>query len=177
MAKNFKNKKIHMQYHQKQNSNKRKIIVITLIIVLLSAIFFIKQNNKTAKISKIGDNSTSQEIVDYILNISSYESLIDVEVQSNKNSNKYKIKQAYIDNENYTQEVLEPSNIQGVKIIKEKNTLKVENSKLSITKILENYQDITQNNFDLTTFIENYKNNENSKFKEENIQIIMETEL
>ena len=175
MAKNFKNKKIHMQYHQKQNSNKRKIIVITLIIVSLSAIFFIKQNNKTAKISKIGDNSSSQEIVNYILNISSYETQIEVEVKSNKNSNKYKMKQTYIDNQNNTQEVLEPSNIQGVKIIKENNTLKIENTQLSLTKIIENYQEITQNNMDLANFIENYKNNTNSKFKEENNHIIMET--
>ena len=40
---------------------------------------------------------------------------------------------------------------------------------------LENYQEITQNNMDLANFIENYKNNTNSKFKEENNQIIMET--
>ena len=173
-----KNKNKYIQKNKKTNKSKTVIIIIILtIIIVIGAVFFTKNNNNMAKISKIGDNSSSQEIVDYILNISSYESLIDVEVQSNKNSNKYKIKQAYIDNENYIQEVLEPSNIQGVKIIKEKNTLKVENSKLSITKILENYQDITQNNLDLTTFIENYKNNENSKFKEENNQIIMETEL
>ena len=43
-----------------------------------------------AKTSKIGNNSTSQEIVDYILNISSYEAEIEVEVKSNKNSNKYR---------------------------------------------------------------------------------------
>lgn len=163
MAKNFKNKKIHMQYHQKQNSNKRKIIVITLIIVSLLAIFFIKQNNKTAKILKIGNNSTSQEIVDYILNISSYETEIDVEVKSNKNSNKYKIKQKYINKENNEQEVLEPSNIQGVKIIKENNNLKIENTRLSLTRVIENYKDITQNNLDLISFIENYRNN--CKFK------------
>ena len=175
MAKNFKNKKIHMQYHQKQNSNKRKIFVITLIIVLLSAIFFIKQNNKTAKISKIGDNSTSQEIVDYILNISSYETQIDVEIKSNKNSNKYKLSQSYIKDEKSIQEVIEPQNIQGVKIIKEKNNLKIENTKLSLTKIIENYQDITQNTLDLSAFIENYKNNKNSKYTEQNNQIVMET--
>ena len=112
-----KNKNKYIRKNKKTNKGKAVIAILMLIIIIgIGAIFFIKQNNKTAKISKIGDNSTSQEIVDYILNISSYESLIDVEVQSNKNSNKYKIKQAYIDNENYTQEVLEPSNIQGVKI-------------------------------------------------------------
>lgn len=174
MAKNFKNKK-YICNITKQNSNKRKIIVITLIIVSLLAIFFIKQNNKTAKILKIGNNSTSQEIVDYILNISSYETEIDVEVKSNKNSNKYKIKQKYINKENNEQEVLEPSNIQGVKIIKENNNLKIENTRLSLTRVIENYKDITQNNLDLISFIENYRNNSNSNYKEDNNQIIMET--
>ncbi len=172
MQKN-KNKYLH---EKKTNKGKTVTIVIFIaIVIIISAIFFTKNNNKTAKISKIGDNSSSQEIVDYILNISSYESIADIEIQSNKNSNKYKIKQSYIENESYEQEVIEPNNIQGVKIIKEKNTLKVENTKLNITKILENYQDITQNSLDLKSFIEDYKNNENSTFKEENNQIVMET--
>lgn len=177
MAKNTKNQKIHTHYHKKQEINKRKIIIIIaiLILVVISAIFFIKNNNKTAKISKIGNNSTSQEIVDYILNISSYETEIEVEVKSNKNSNKYKLKQKYINSENSIQEVIEPSNIQGVKIIKEGTNLKIENTKLSLTKIIENYKDITQNNLDLIEFVENYKSNSNSKFKEENNQIVMET--
>lgn len=161
----------------KKEKNKRKIAIAIIIIVLLivGIAIFIKINNKTAKNSKIGKNSSSQEIVDYILNISSYKTEIDVEVKSNKNSNKYKMKQEYINNENNTQEVLEPSNIQGIKIIKEGNNLKVENTKLSLTKIIEEYKDITQNNLDLIDFIENYKNNPNSKWKEENSQIIMET--
>ena len=169
-------------YHHKHNKTKEKsktkiILIITALIIAIAIIttILIKNNNKTAKISKIGDNSSSQEIVNYILNISSYETQIEVEVKSNKNSNKYKMKQTYIDNQNNTQEVLEPSNIKGVKIIKENNTLKIENTQLSLTKIIENYQEITQNNMDLANFIENYKNNTNSKFKEENNQIIMET--
>ena len=164
------------KYKAKEN-NKRKIIIIIAIITLLmiSAIFLIKNNNKTAKTSKIGNNSTSQEIIEYILNISSYETQIDVEIKSNKNSNKYKIKQTYIANNKSEQEVIEPSNIQGVKIIKEGANLEIENSKLSLTKIIENYSDITQNNLDLISFIESYKNNQNSKFEEENNQIIMET--
>lgn len=170
-----KNKKIHT--YKNKEINKRKKIIITIIVILLiiAIIIFIKFNNNTAKISKIGNNSSSQEIVNYILNISSYETEIEVEIKSNKNTNKYKLKQTYINNENITQEVIEPSNIQGVKIIKENNNLKIENTQLSLTKIIENYQDITQNNLDLINFIENYKNNTNSKFKEENNQIIMET--
>lgn len=163
--------------YKNNKTNKRKIIITITVIILLIiiGIIFTKKQNNTAKTSKIGNNSTSQEIVDYILNISSYETQIDVEIKSNKNSNKYKIKQNYINNEKNTQEVIEPSNIQGVKIIKEGTNLRFENTKLSLTKIIENYSDITQNNLDLASFIENYKNNSNSKYKEENNQIIMET--
>ena len=164
------------KYKTKENSKRKTIIIIAItLLIIISAIFFIKNNNKTAKTSKIGNNSTSQEIIEYILNISSYEAEISVEIKSNKNSNKYKIKQTYISSNKNEQEVIEPSNIQGVKIIKEGANLKIENSKLSLTKIIENYSDITQNNLDLISFIESYKNNTNSKFKEENNQIIMET--
>ena len=174
-----KNKTKHYKTHNKtKEKSKTKIIAITvLLIIAITTItsILIKNNNKTSKNIKIGNNSSSQEIVDYILNISSYETQIEIEVKSNKNSNKYKMKQTYIDNNNITQEVLEPSNIQGVKIIKENNKLKIENTQLSLTKIIENYQEITPNNLDLANFIQNYKNNTNSKFKEENNQIIMET--
>ena len=169
--------KKHYNQKTKEKNNKKTIIITTILIIIaiITVIFFIKNNNKTAKNFKIGNNSTSQEIINYILNISSYETEISVEVKSNKNSNKYKIKQAYIENSKNEQEVIEPSNIQGVKIIKEGTNLKIENSKLSLTKIIENYSEITENNLDLKSFIENYKNNPNSKFKEENNQIIMET--
>ena len=171
-----KQKNYHQHTKTKEKNNKKIILIIAITILITgTTTILIKNRNKTAKNIKIGNNSSSQEIVDYILNISSYETQIEVEVKSNKNSNKYKMKQTYIDNDNTTQEVIEPSNIQGVKIIKENNNLRIENTQLSLTKIIENYKDITQNNLDLANFIQNYKDNTNSKFKEENNQIIMET--
>ena len=173
-----KKQKHHYQHTKTKEKSKRKtlliIATITLITIIIATII-IKNNNKTAKNIKIGNNSSSQEIVEYILNISSYETQIEVEVKSNKNGNKYKLKQKYINSQNNEQEVLEPSNIQGVKIKREENKLKIENTQLSLTKIIENYKEITQNNLDLANFIENYKNNPNSKFKEEENQIILET--
>lgn len=154
--------------------NKKIIYVISIIFVVLLIIFIII-SNKVAKKSKIGKNSSSQEIVNYILDISSYESKIEVEVKSNKNSNKYKIKQTYIENEKSIQEILEPNNIKGTKIIKEKNQLKIENTNLSLTKILQNYNEITKNSLDLDSFIKDYKANPNSQYKEQDKQIVMET--
>ena len=57
------------------------IIILAVLIFCIIQIFI----RKTIKNSKIGNNSSSQEIVDYILNISSYETQIEVEVKSNKN--------------------------------------------------------------------------------------------
>ena len=135
---------------------KNKRIVFLIILIILIAIgLFIFFNNKRTKNFKIGNNTSSQEIVDYILNINSYEAVIEVDVKSNKNENKYRIKQIYNGNDNNSQEVLEPSNIAGVKLIKEGNNLKLENSNLNLTNILQNYEYISDNVLDLSSFIDN----------------------
>ena len=153
----------------------KKIFILFFIIIIIAVVlFFIFRNNGTKNL-KIGNNTSSQEIVDYILNINSYEAVIEVDVKSNKNENKYKIKQVYNGNDNNSQEVLEPSNIAGVKIIKEGNNLKIENSDLNLTNILQSYEYISENVLDLSSFIDNYKNNSNSKWEEKDDKIIMKT--
>ena len=155
---------------------KNKRIVFLIILIILIAIgLFIFFNNKRTKNFKIGNNTSSQEIVDYILNINSYEAVIEVDVKSNKNENKYRIKQIYNGNDNNSQEVLEPSNIAGVKLIKEGNNLKLENSNLNLTNILQNYEYISDNVLDLSSFIDNYKNDSNAKWEEKDDKILMKT--
>lgn len=150
---------------------KIKKLIFFLIIIIILISFFIIFFNKTAKKSKIGNNSSSQEIVEYILNISSYELKAEVEIKSNKNTNKYVIKQNYNKDGVSSQEVLEPSNIAGVKIIKENNTLKIENSKLNLETVYNDYNYLSDNVLDLSSFIENYKKSEKSEFVEENDMI------
>ena len=150
----------------------KKIIFITLVVILILAILIIFLLNKT-NFKKIGNNSTSQEIVDYILNISSYEAKIEVEVKSNKNTNKYILKQQYISPDVATQEVLEPSNISGIKIIKKGNDLKLENTSLNLSNIFENYEYLADNALDLSCFIEDYKESQNSNYEEKDNKIIM----
>ena len=152
---------------------KKIFIFITILILFIIIIMFFFINK--GKTKKIGNNSSSQEIVDYILNISSYELTLNVEINSNKNSNKYILKQQYISPDVSTQEVLEPSNIQGIKIIKEGNNLKLVNTKLNISTVLENYDYIADNALDLNCFIEDYKSNEESEFEEKDNEIIMKT--
>ena len=153
----------------------KKIFISIVIFLIIGIIIFLIFNNKWVKKSKIGNNSSSQEIVDYILNISSYSATIEVTVKSNKNENKYILKQEYNGENQNSQEVIEPTNIAGIKIIKEGDSLKLENSNLNLTSIFEKYEYISDNCLDLSSFIEDYQNDENAKFKEENNQIIMQT--
>ena len=153
-----------------KKDNKLKIIICILLILSIFIIcyFFMVKN------IKIGNNKNSQEMVDDILHMKTYEAIIEVEVNSNKNQNKYVLKQKYNEEESY-QEVLEPSNIKGVKITRAEGNLKLENSNLNLTSIFENYSYLSENNLDLSCFINDYKSNNNSKYREDDNQIVMET--
>ena len=154
---------------------KSRFIVVLIIIVILIATLFLIFSKNTAKVFKNGNTKTSQEIVDYILNISSYKINVTVEVISNKNNNKYILKQQYVSPNISSQEVIEPSNIAGVKIINDGTNLKLENSNLNLSTIFENYNYLGDNCLDLITFVENYKTYAESEFIEEDEQIIMKT--
>ena len=152
---------------------KKYWIILLIVILVIGGIFFFKNRVKN---SKLGNNKTSQEIVDNILNISSYEVKVTVNVTSNKNNNKYILRQAYQSPNQSYQEVLEPSNIAGVKIENDGTNLKIENSQLNLSTILENYSYLGDNCLDLYSFIEDYTQNNNSKFEEKDSEIIMETD-
>ena len=136
---------------------KIKVITVLIILILLIAILFLIFSKNTAKVFKNGNNKTSQEIVDYILNISSYKLNVTVEVNSNKSNNKYILNQQYVNPNIISQEVLEPSNIAGIKITNDGTNLKLENSNLNLSNIFENYNYLGDNCLDLICFIENYK--------------------
>ena len=151
---------------------KKYWFILLILIIIIGVIIFYKNMVKDLK---IGNNKTSQEIVDYILNISSYEVQVTVNVTSNKNSNKYILKQTYQSPNKCIQEVIEPSNIAGVKIENDGTNLKLENSALNLTSLIENYSYLGNNALDLSSFIENYKQNSDSKFEENDTEIIMKT--
>ena len=149
---------------------KKYWLMLLIIILVIGGIIFYKNRVKD---SKSGNNKTSQEIVDYILNISSYEVQVTVNVTSNKNSNKYILKQTYQNPNKSTQEVIEPSNIAGVRIENDGTNLKLQNSQLNLTSILENYNYLGDNCLDLYSFIEDYKQDGKAKFEEKDTEIIM----
>ena len=95
------------------------LITIIFVLILLFANFYKNMFNSV----NIGHNNSSQEIVDNILNISSYSAIIEVKIEGNKNQNQYKIKQEYVSPSQNSQEVLEPSNIKGTTITRENDKL------------------------------------------------------
>ena len=152
--------------------NKKIIFFLIIILIIFLGLFIYKNMIKN---SKNGNNISSQEIVDYILNINSYKSNVTVQVNSNKNKNKYILKQEFNTENGNVQEVIEPSNIAGIKITKKDSILTVENTSLSLSKIFEDYKGLENNNLDLESFIEDFKNYDKSEFEENDTEIIMKT--
>ena len=152
--------------------NKKVFYLILIILLIIISLFIYK---KVIKKSKIGNNMTSQEIVEYILNVNSYKTNITVQVNSNKNKNKYILNQEYNTENGCTQEVIEPANIKGVKIIRKDGNLKIENTPLNLSTIFENYQGLEENSLDLNAFIDDYKKYDKSTFEENDTEIIMKT--
>lgn len=148
------------------------LITIIFVLILLFAIFYKNMFNSV----NIGHNNSSQEIVDNILNISSYSAIIKVKIEGNKNQNQYKIKQEYVSPSQNSQEVLEPSNIKGTTITKENDKLIIENTQLNLSSIIDNYSYISDNNLDLSSFVADYKEDKKAYFEEKD-EIILHTNL
>lgn len=152
--------------------NKKIIIIGVFIFIIIILILYYKN-------CKFGNNMNKSidDLKDYILNISSYEATVEVEIISNKNTNKYKIKQWYISPNIFKQEVLEPENIKGLTAIYDGTNLEIQNSRLNLVKIYNEYNDITSNGLSLDGFIEKCRKTEikcDETEKEVNIHIITE---
>lgn len=146
-------------------------IIIGVLIIIIGVII----SKNMIKNLKIGNNINSQEIVDYILNINSYKANITVQVNSNKNTNKYILEQEYNTENGSTQVVIEPSNIAGVKTILKDGNLRIENTNLNLSKIFENYKELGENSLDLISFINDYKIYDKASFKENDNEIVLKT--
>ena len=158
----------------------KRIIIISgiLLIIIIVLVFFLNKNNYN--FFKIGNNKSNKkisDIEDYILNIDSYEAQVEVNVISNKNSNKYLINQKYKSPNIFTQKVIEPSNIKDVTIEYDGSNLKIINTELNLNKIYENYPYISNNILNLESFIEDYKSSNETKYEVKDEDIILETKI
>ena len=154
------------------------ISIIVLVVVSIVIIFLLKTNYKNKNFGNNMSNKNLEEIEKYILDISSYTAKMDVTVESNKNTNKYVIKQTYEKNKKSKQKILEPSNIEGLEIICEDNKLTINNAKNNLKTMYENYPNLMENCLWINSFIEDYKVEKNegkASIKEENGKVVMMT--
>ena len=154
------------------------ISIIVLVVVSIVIIFLLKTNYKNRNFGNNMSNKNLEEIEKYILDISSYTAKMDVTVESNKNTNKYVIKQTYEKNKKSKQKILEPSNIEGLEIIYEDNKLTINNAKNNLKTMYENYPNLMENCLWINSFIEDYKVEKNegkASIKEENGKVLMMT--
>ena len=156
----------------------KKIITIVIIIITIITIFFIKTNYKSFKFGNNISNKSAEGIAQYILDIDSYEAKTKITVESNKNTNVYVLKEKYVKNNNiFKQEILEPENVNGISFIYDGTNLRLENSRLNLNKIYENYSYVGEHEFTLIGFIEDYKQAEETKILEDNGEIILEAKI
>ena len=156
----------------------KKIITIVIIIIVIIIAFFIKTNYKLLKFGNNMSNKSADEIEKYILDINSYELTSNITIETNKNTNIYVIKEKCIkDNNIFKQEILEPENVKGISFIYDGANLKVQNSKLNLSKIYENYPYIGENTITLMSFINDYMESNETNISENENEIILETKL
>lgn len=151
---------------------KRYLFIIGIIIFfIIVSIFYYKNKKNVNNISKaIIENDTN------ILNISSYKANVTAEVYSNKNTNKYKLVQWYVNPNIFKQEVLEPENIKGLTLMHDGKNFEIRNSILSLGKIYDNYEYLDNNYLSLVDFIEFDENNLIQKEENEK-EIILKLEI
>jgi outer membrane lipoprotein-sorting protein len=88
---------------------KKKIIIILVMAAIIFLIFFLTFYYKLLNSGNNMSNKSLEEITEYILNINSYELVAEINVESNKNNNKYVVKQTYLKEQKlYKQETIEP---------------------------------------------------------------------
>lgn len=155
--------------------NIHKVLILCFIGFLI--IFFIFNYKKIFYGNNISINK-KEEIIEKILNGKlNYKANIIVRVTSNKNENIYEIMQEETEKTSY-QEVISKGDIEGTKIVYTDNVLKVENSKLNLKKIYENYDPIMNDYLFLSSFTKEYMESTETSLDEtdENIIITLKIE-
>ena len=131
-------------------------LIVIFAIILSIIIFFINNNYKN---NKTGNNKSIEEIKQNILNIKTYKATLTVTIVNNRNENNYKIEQE-VTNDYEKQVVLEPEEINGLEMVYKNGTLEIKNTDLNLSKIYNNYPNISENNLFLTQFLQSYQNGE-----------------
>ena len=153
---------------------KKSIFIIALGILLIFLIIFIFFNYKNLKDGNTIINKSEENVENYILNMNSYAAIMEIEITTNKNKNKYVVRQELKNNNESIQEVIEPENVKGIITKFDGKDLIIENNNLNLSKIYENYNYVVNNSLWLDSFVSEFKENNNSSIKSNNEEIIFE---
>ena len=155
---------------------KRLITVLIMLAIIVAVIFIFFKNIYNPQ--KIGNTTYKiEDLENYILKISSYEAIAEIRVASNKNTNTYKLKQSEKRGGSFYQEVIEPQTIAGSIFKSDGSNLIIENSKLNISKIYENYHYISNNQLSLINFLNDYNESQDANCIENDTEVIMEVSV
>jgi len=149
---------------------KTLIIIITFFLL----IFFMQMAYKSIRTGN-NINKSSNDLIQDILNLSSYEAKLEVTINSNKTTNKYVLEQYYLAPNYCKQIVKEPKSIENLEIIYNENKLEIKNTNLGLNKIYENYDYLNENLLWFNFLIGNCK--ENHTFIENEAEIVLETNI
>lgn len=155
------------------NKNIKLLLIIFLIVFIL--IFFIQITYKTIQTGN-NINKSTNDLIEDILNISSYEAKVEVTINSNKTTNKYELEQYYMSPNFSKQIVKSPDSIESLEIIYNGNNLEVRNTNLGLSKIYENYMYLNENMLWFNCFIDICKK-QGYIIEEEDAQMILVTKI
>ena len=149
--------------------SKKRIYIYFSILICLTITLFIYY-----KINKNGNNinKSIKNFEEYFLNISSYEATVSIEIKSNKNTNKYVVRQWYYSPNIFKQEVQAPENIKGLTIIYNGQNFEIKNSILGLSTIHQKYNLLTNNVLGLNSFIDECRNKEFTKTEQDNTIVV-----
>lgn len=151
----------------------KKLVISILVFIVIGIIIFFIFHYKNLKTGNTTINKTEEQIVQDILNSTSYQAKMQVEVQTNKNTTKYVVNQE-VKQQNAKQEILEPENLQGLVTQYDGKNLSIQNNKLELSKVYENYPYMVENQWWLDSFIKDYKEVEEKNIIAEENQLIIE---
>ena len=152
-----------------------KMFFIVIILIISLILFFLIQIVYKKIISGNNIVKSDNDLIEYILNISSYEAKLEVTVCSNKTINKSELEQYYMKPSCSKQIGREPKKLENLEIIYNGNNLEIKNTNLGLSKIYQNYNYLNENMLWLNFFIDNCK--EEYKIESSNEEIILYNNL
>ena len=131
--------------------NKKIVFIFAIICIIIFSIFYyifcISGNNMI--------RNKDEFVEDILENFEKYEANIDVTIVSNKNENKYNMKQI-VDGENSKLIINSPENVKGLEIEIRDDNLKITNEKTNMKKVYENYKSVINSSLFINSFIEEF---------------------